>query len=109
MNTHILTELKKDPGIPNLWPFKKELLEKIAKEHEEQKAKEEKKKLRKKLLKEKQKASGSNISDMAKLAFEARRQEEEFLARQSLLGKKIQDELDGVREMKTSMLSTIFL
>lgn len=57
--------------------------------------------MRKKL--EKQKNASSSMSDMAKLAFEARRQEEEYLAKQSLLGKKIQQEMDGVRDMKTSM------
>jgi hypothetical protein len=38
-SSEIITELKKDPGIPNLWPFKEQLLDQI--EANKQKLKDE--------------------------------------------------------------------
>jgi nuclear GTP-binding protein len=47
--------LKKDPGIPNLFPFKQDLLEKIVQKREKEKEETEKIKQEKKLMKEKRK------------------------------------------------------
>lgn len=106
--------MKKDPGIPNLFPGKQELLEKIAQKREEERIIKEKKKARKKMLKEQRQEmmereglDGSDYAKMIKLQLEAKRREEEFEARQELLGikKKQQDELDGVRNITQKSLS----
>lgn len=65
--------LRKDPGIPNLWPFKEKLLNKIAQQKESlEKQKEELKERRKVMVREKRAAlkAGIDISELANSATE---------------------------------------
>ncbi|KAM9977906.1 hypothetical protein ACTFIR_011783 [Dictyostelium discoideum] len=74
-----LNKSRKDPGIPNLWPFKEDMLNKI--EQQKQKASEEKKNKKEKRRLE-QMAEARR--DIASMAADAKRRESEFQERQQL-------------------------
>lgn len=93
---HKKKELKKDPGIPNLWPFKKELLQKIQAKREM----------------EKQEAADvemqthtSKQSQMAKMQFNAVSRYKEFEAKRELLREGKLDQENGERELHQASLS----
>ncbi|KAM9993492.1 hypothetical protein ACTFIZ_011451 [Dictyostelium cf. discoideum] len=74
-----LNKSRKDPGIPNLWPFKEDMLNKI--EQQKQKISEEKKSKKEKRRLE-QMAEARR--DIASMAADAKRRETEFQERQQL-------------------------
>jgi nuclear GTP-binding protein len=96
-------KLKKDPGIPNLWPFKKQLLEQIEKRREEEKHDEEKEKLKRQKEKERNARDANKLSELARLQFEASRKQREFDSKEELLHKNTPD--DGVKKLQEASLS----
>eukprot|EP01132_Coremiostelium_polycephalum_P001449 gene1449-1827_t len=89
---------KKDPGIPNLWPFKEELLHKI--ESHKQKVEDEKKK-KNHLKKEKKK------QDLQSLVANAQKNEAEFQKKQQLK-REIESTQGFVKESKDSSLKAFY-
>eukprot|EP01096_Ripella_sp_DP13-Kostka_P017794 TRINITY_DN928_c3_g1_i1.p1 TRINITY_DN928_c3_g1~~TRINITY_DN928_c3_g1_i1.p1 ORF type:complete len:670 (-),score=393.71 TRINITY_DN928_c3_g1_i1:152-2059(-) len=85
-NPHLRKRMRKDPGIPNLWPFKEQLLEQI-KEHKEQEALElkEKKAERTKL---KLQGPSADLESLVKDAQSRNREFEKEQKRQLLLSEK---------------------
>mmetsp|Transcript_682 Transcript_682/g.2268 ORF Transcript_682/g.2268 Transcript_682/m.2268 type:complete len:594 (+) Transcript_682:73-1854(+) len=66
----------KDPGIPNSWPFKQELMEKIAKKKEEEKERKREEKLKRR------EARRAGKSSLESLGEDARRRQYEFESEQ---------------------------
>jgi len=111
--SNVFIELKKDPGVPNLWPSKQELLEQLKKQREDIKTEKERKKLEKKARKVARmeddddnemvtEENQSSISQMAKLQFEAHQKNSEFENKRELMGDEADD---GARDIKQGALS----
>mmetsp|Transcript_7990 Transcript_7990/g.16914 ORF Transcript_7990/g.16914 Transcript_7990/m.16914 type:complete len:583 (+) Transcript_7990:194-1942(+) len=93
---------KKDPGIPNSWPFKQELLQNIrqAKERDEQRKLEEKERRR-------SKNNNSDAADLTELVAQANQKQSEFDARlgnSNVPANNNDDDVDGfaIRTAKQS-------
>eukprot|EP01080_Neovahlkampfia_damariscottae_P001209 gene1209-11299_t len=100
-NPQLRKKLKKDPGIPNLWPYKQELLEQYAKDRDAKKQEEEEKKEKKKERKEK-----SKMSEMAKLALDAQTKGDEYSMKQQLLSSEEGDDSSfGFKDIKEDSIS----
>jgi nuclear GTP-binding protein len=102
-NGHTKTKLKKDPGIPNLWPFKQELLEKIQENREIEKQHLEKEKLRAQREREREQREVSKQGEMARLLFEASRKNADFEAKEELIEANRPE--DGVKDLHSQSLS----
>ncbi|KAF2077292.1 hypothetical protein CYY_001417 [Polysphondylium violaceum] len=94
-----LTKSKKDPGIPNLWPFKEEMLHKI--EMAKQKASDEKKK-KKELRKVEQQR------DLASMAMEAKQRDEEFNRKQEVKRQLKEQSGSFQKEIKDNSLKAFY-
>lgn len=107
-------KLKKDPGIPNLWPQKMEMLQELKKQREAEKQEKQKKKAEKKakklqeaeqqeqdMIETEDQDEVANMSQMAKLQFEAMQKANDFEAKQNLLG----DEDDDMKDVKQAAVS----
>ncbi|KAL0481881.1 nuclear GTP-binding protein [Acrasis kona] len=103
-NTLHKPRLKKDPGIPNLWPFKQEILEKIAENREKQKEEAENKKVKKGEEKDRQLRQAEKQNEMARLMFEASRRGTEFEAKEELI--EANKSPDGFKDLHSQSLSS---
>ncbi|EGC31276.1 hypothetical protein DICPUDRAFT_82812 [Dictyostelium purpureum] len=79
-----LNKAKKDPGIPNLWPFKEDLLTKIE-NHKQQLSEEKKKKKEQRRLEQ----MASARKDVASMVQDAKRRESEFERKQEELEERM--------------------
>ncbi|KAI8050884.1 P-loop containing nucleoside triphosphate hydrolase protein [Syncephalis plumigaleata] len=86
-------KIKKDPGIPNLWPYKEKLLNQI----EGAKREVEKEKTRAKKLREQKKQQANSLQALAKSAAQRAK---------AFVGEDNTDALAGVREMQESAVTT---
>eukprot|EP01095_Lingulamoeba_sp_RSL-Kostka_P014752 TRINITY_DN6564_c0_g1_i1.p1 TRINITY_DN6564_c0_g1~~TRINITY_DN6564_c0_g1_i1.p1 ORF type:complete len:631 (+),score=286.82 TRINITY_DN6564_c0_g1_i1:65-1957(+) len=68
-------KLKKDPGIPNLWPYKEEMLQKLKKQKENKELEEERKK---QLIKQLRKERKANKVALAELVEDAQKRATEY-------------------------------
>lgn len=84
---------KKDPGIPNTWPFKQELLQNI--KHEKERAE-----MRKQQEKERRKKRGA--SNLTELMMNANKQKSDYDAKQGVAGSAPSASIDGVRTLTAS-------
>jgi len=105
-NPQLRKKLKKDPGIPNLWPFKQEILEQIEKSnekgievHEDNIEEEgEEGEMKEKVVEK------PNITEMSKLALNAKKKEMEFHQKEEIIEKN-KDEFKQVKEDSLSKSS----
>jgi nuclear GTP-binding protein len=81
---------KKDPGIPNSWPFKQELLQNI---------KQEKERMESRKLEEKERRKQQGASNLTELMAQANQKQNEFDAKH---GTTTNNNNDGVRTITTS-------
>jgi nuclear GTP-binding protein len=85
----------KDPGIPNAWPFKQDLLKDIARTRERQQTNEhetkEKRKLELKALRDHQK-SGGTARTVAELMARAQEDNQAFAAKSGLVSQSVSDD-----------------
>jgi len=95
-------KLRKDPGIPNLWPFKEQLLQKIVAQNEREQARKEKR-----IEERRARRSGPSAADLAAAAarsqaFEAQEEATKAAAeaRDSTNAKSRQQMLQYVRDLK---------
>ncbi|KAI9597839.1 guanine nucleotide-binding protein-like 3 [Syncephalis fuscata] len=86
-------KIKKDPGIPNLWPYKEKLLSQI----EETKRQAEKDKTRAKKLRLQQKQQGNSLQALAKSAAQRGK---------AFVGENDEAGLNGVRDLQESAITT---
>jgi len=94
-----ISKSKKDPGIPNLWPFKEEMLHKI--EMAKQKATDEKKRKRELRKVEQQR-------DLASMAMEARQRDEEFNRKQEVKRQLKEQQGSFQKEIKDNSLKAFY-
>mmetsp|Transcript_42450 Transcript_42450/g.89140 ORF Transcript_42450/g.89140 Transcript_42450/m.89140 type:complete len:552 (-) Transcript_42450:115-1770(-) len=85
---------KKDPGIPNSWPFKQELLQNIKNEKERMEVRKEEEKERRK----QQQNGGGKAANLTELMMQANQKQSEFNAR----GGATPTQNDGVRTIMQS-------
>eukprot|EP00584_Thalassiosira_punctigera_P005088 CAMPEP_0172535492 /NCGR_PEP_ID=MMETSP1067-20121228/7477_1 /TAXON_ID=265564 ORGANISM="Thalassiosira punctigera, Strain Tpunct2005C2" /NCGR_SAMPLE_ID=MMETSP1067 /ASSEMBLY_ACC=CAM_ASM_000444 /LENGTH=557 /DNA_ID=CAMNT_0013320427 /DNA_START=116 /DNA_END=1789 /DNA_ORIENTATION=+ len=86
---------KKDPGIPNSWPFKQELLQNIKNEKERMEARKTEEKERRK-----QQGGGKGPANLTELMAQANQKQSEFVARAG--GAAAPSGGDGVRTIQQS-------
>nr|CAG4711555.1 unnamed protein product [Naegleria fowleri] len=98
-------KLKKDLGIPNLLPDKKQILEKIFQKRQAEKQEKNEAKARKKVEKEQREQENNRLSEMAHLQYMAQRKQMEFNAKEELIRDNQEDSFDA-RDIKTASLST---
>jgi nuclear GTP-binding protein len=107
-NPNMRKKLKKDPGIPNFWPYKKELLEEYQKAQDELKAKKEKKTKKQlgddDIIEDDEETkvvdNKTTVSQMAKLALDSHKRAEEFQVKESLM-----KDVDDGKDIKQDSLS----
>lgn len=86
--------LKKDPGLPNLWPFKENFVRQMEKKRAHEVEMKEKQKQERKLLKQHSKTAGDSLDNYMQ---DVASKNDEFERKEQLVG----DKGDGVNELNT--------